>query len=73
MEQTLDLGIWMEMAEGRCKRAGDLIRQLENDKARLLRRMEMDKILPTWLKRNLPEELRNPSSIDRRLGTAKQT
>ena len=66
----------MEMAEGRCKRAGDLIRQLENDKARLLRRMdtlEMDKILLTWLERNLPEELRNPSSNDRRLGTAKQT
>ena len=63
VEQTLDLGIWMEMAEGRCKRAGDLKKQLEKDKARLLRRMEtldMDKILtdlPTWWEKNLPEEL----------------
>jgi hypothetical protein len=42
-EQDFEMAGWWEMMEGRCVRAGNLKRRLENDKKRVLKRMESRK------------------------------
>ena len=56
VEDGMDLGLWWEVSEGMCQRAGRLKKILELDKQRVLRRMEtleLDRIisdLPAWWK-----------------------
>ena len=63
-EEEVELGTWLEMAEGRCMRAGKLKSLLKKDQERMIRRMETleeDQLLEslgTWWSKVLiiPEE-----------------